>query len=131
VTTSNSTKQPIQQQDQQIIQGIAQDLQTMPNLYLGGTAFTPQSLSALFQSRITAADAVSTAKANWLAAVQAFHDLDKEVRPIARDLRHFVSAAFGPASGQLADFGFTPRAPTPTARPARSRSRNRRTQEKK
>lgn len=106
----------------------------MPNLYLGGTAFTPQSLSALIQSRIDAADAVSTARANLLAAVQAFRAINREAAPIVRDLRHFLAAAFGRSSPQLADFGFTPRAPQPAVRPSRTAKRThprRRTQETK
>ncbi len=104
------------EKDAQVLGGIAKDLQTMSNLYLGGTTYTPGSLAALIQSRIDAADAVNTTRASWLAAVKTYQAIDTEVKPVVRDLRSWVTAAFGPGGAQLADFGFTP-APRPAATP--------------
>jgi hypothetical protein len=106
VTTSKQTQQ---QRDQQILAGIQKDLQNVPTLLLGGTTYTPGSLTAFIQSRIVAANAVVTAKANWLGAVKTYQSLSTEAKPVIRDLRNFVLAAFGEASPQLADFGFTKR----------------------
>ncbi len=103
--------------DQQILAGIGKDLQTMPDLLLGGTTFTPGSLAALIQSRIDAANAVDTAKANWLAAVKTYQSLNTEVGPVVHDLRNWLSAAFGPNAPQLADFGFAPAPRAPAAMP--------------
>jgi hypothetical protein len=84
------------EKDEQVLGGIAKDLQTMSNLYLGGTTYTPGSLAALIQSRIDAADAVNTTKASWLAAVKTYQAINTEVTPVVRDLRSWVMAAFGP-----------------------------------
>jgi hypothetical protein len=100
------------EKDTQVLGGIAKDLQTMSNLYLGGTTYTPGSLAALIQSRIDAADAVNTTRASWLAAVKTYQAINAEVTPVVRDLRSWAMAAFGPTGIQLADFGFAP-APRP------------------
>ena len=104
VTTS---KQNTQNQDQQILTGIQKDLQNVPSLLLGGTTYTPGSLAAFIQSRIDAVNAVNAAKTNWLNAVKTYQAINKEAKPVVRDLRNFLLAAFGQASAVLADFGFT------------------------
>jgi hypothetical protein len=113
VTTS---KQNTQSKDQQILAGIQKDLQNVPSLLLGGTTYTPGSLAAFIQSRIDAVNAVITAKANWATAVQTYKTINAEAKPVVRDLRNFVVAAFGEASPVLADFGFIP-ARTPATEP--------------
>ena len=113
------------EKDEQILGGIAKDLQTMSNLYLGGTTYTPGSLAALIQSRIDAADAVNTTKASWAAAVKTYQAINTEVTPVVRDLRSWVMAAFGPGGAQLADFGFPP-ALRPAALPKNVGSRSNR-----
>jgi hypothetical protein len=104
VTTS---KQNIQNRDQQILAGIQKDLQNVPSLLLGGTTYTPGSLAAFIQSRIEAVNAVDAAKASWLNAVKTYKAIDTEARPVVRDLRNFLMGAFGEDSPVLADFGFT------------------------
>jgi hypothetical protein len=104
VTTS---KHNTHNQDQQILQGIQKDLQNVPSLLLGGTTYTPGSLAAFIQSRIDAVSAVNTARASWLNAVKTYQAIDREAKPVVRDLRNFLKAAFGEASSVLADFGFT------------------------
>ena len=101
-----TSKQNIQNQDQLILQGIQKDLQNVPTLLLGGTTYTPGSLAAFIQSRITAVNEVDTAKANWLKAVQTYQAINTEAKPVVRDLRNFLMGAFGEGSPQLADFGF-------------------------
>lgn len=102
-----TSKQTTQDQDQQILQAIQKDLQHVPTLLLGGTTYTPGSLAAFIQSRIVAANAVATAKANWLGAVKTYEAINTEAKPVVRDLRNFLTGAFGEASPVLADFGFT------------------------
>jgi hypothetical protein len=97
-----------QGKDQQILAGIQQDLQGLASIPLGGTIFTPASLEAFFQQRIQSANAVVTAKAAWLDAIQAYLDLDRKAAIIIRDLRNVVIAAFGEDSEKLAHFGFAP-----------------------
>jgi hypothetical protein len=113
------------EKDAQVLGGIAKDLQTMSNLYLGGTTYTPGSLAALIQSRIDAADAVNTTKASWLAAVKTYQAINAEVTPVVRDLRSWVMAAFGPTGAQLADFGF-PAAPRPAVTPKKNQNNQKR-----
>ena len=102
-----TSKQSTQSQDMQIIQAIQKDLQNVPSLLLGGTTYTPGSLAAFIQSRINTADAVFAAKANWLDAVKAYQAINREAKPVVRDLRNFLMGAFGESSPVLADFGFT------------------------
>jgi hypothetical protein len=78
----------------------------MPDLLLGGTAYSPGALATLIQSRIDAANAVSTAMAAWLSAVHTYQAIDAQTRPVVSDLRNWVLAAFGQAAPELADFGF-------------------------
>jgi hypothetical protein len=96
--------------DQQVILGIKQDLQSMSLLPLGGTSYTPQSLVAVIQSRIDATNAVVTAKANWQSAAKTYKAIDAQVTLVVRELRNLVIGAFGATSPKLADFGFS--APT-------------------
>ncbi len=119
----NNTRQNRQQtefRDAQILAGISKDLQTMPDLFLGGTAYSPGALSTLIQSRIDAANAVSTAMAAWLSAVHTYQAIDAQTRPVVSDLRNWVLAAFGQAAPELADFGF---ASHPDAAPKKARAR--------
>ncbi len=102
------TRTSTQAKDAQIIEGINQDLQTMSTLPLGATTYTPGSLVAFIQSRIDAANAVNTTKANWLAAVKAYEAINTQAKVVVSDLRYLVMAAFGPTSPKLADFGFSP-----------------------
>jgi len=97
-----------QAHDQQIIDGINEDLQTMSTLPLGATTYTPGSLVAFIQSRIDAANAVNTTKASWLAAVKTYEAINAQAKVVVSDLRFLVMAAFGPMSPKLADFGFSP-----------------------
>ena len=81
----------------------------MPSLLLGAQTYTPTSLVAFVQSRINAANAVITAKANWLDAVKTYEALNKQGDVVVHDLKQYVIAAFGATSSKLADFGFTPK----------------------
>ncbi|MGD0525543.1 MAG: hypothetical protein ABSE49_10385 [Polyangiaceae bacterium] len=107
-----STKQT---KDQELIQGVQKDLQTMSSIPLGGTTYTPGSLVAFIQSRIDAGNEVETTRAAWLKAVHAYQAIDKQADVVVHDLKQFVMGAFGKASPKLADFGFAvPQAAAPT-----------------
>ena len=56
--TTKKNRTITQGTDQQVIDGIKKDLQTMSSLSLGGTTYTPTTLEALIQSRIDAANGV-------------------------------------------------------------------------
>ncbi len=106
----NRTNRTIKQgTDQQVIQGIKLDLQTMTNLPLGGTSYTPTSLVAFIQSHIDAANAIATAKATWEKAIATYTGIDKQAQLVLHDLKALVLATFGPTSPKLADFGYKPR----------------------
>jgi hypothetical protein len=116
-TTATTATTPVRSKtagnDQQVILGIKQDLQSMTSLPLGGTTYTPQSLVAVIQSRIDATNAVVTAKANWQSAAKTYKAIDAQVTVIVRELRNLVIGAFGATSPKLADFGFS----NPTRKP--------------
>jgi hypothetical protein len=107
MTTTNRTSK--QGTEQQIIQGIKLDLQTMTNLALGGTSYTPTSLVAFIQSHIDAANAIVTAKANWQKAIATYTAIDKQAQVVLHDLKALVLATFGASSAKIADFGYRPR----------------------
>ncbi len=110
MTTTKTTSRTNQQgKDQQVIQGIDQDLKQMTTLYLGGTTYTPTTLKAFVQSRIDAANQVATAKANWQAAAKTYEGINQEANVVIHDLKQVVIGAFGAQSVKLADFGWTPR----------------------
>ncbi len=105
-TTNRTNKQG---KDQQVIQGIQKDLQTMSSLPLGGETFTPASLVAFVQSRIDAGNQVTIARANWLNAVKTYETVDTKANVVTHDLKQLVIGAFGATSSKLADFGYAPR----------------------
>ena len=107
--TTKKNRTITQGTDQQVIDGIKKDLQTMSSLSLGGTTYTPASLMAFIQSRIDAANGVITAKANWQNAGKTYDALSTQVDEVIRDLKALVIGAFGSESVKLADFGFKPR----------------------
>ncbi len=94
--------------DAQVILGINKDLLTMSNLPLGGQTYSPSSLAARIQSRIDAANAVISAKANWQNAAKTYTEIDASTTVIVRELRSIVIGSFGPDSPKLSDFGFRP-----------------------
>lgn len=94
--------------DQQVLVGIAEELQTIPTLLLGATTYTPASLAAFIQSRIDLANEVVTTRATWRSTVTAYAALNAKAQVVLRDLRNFLIGAFGPTSPKLAAFGFAP-----------------------
>jgi hypothetical protein len=94
--------------DAQAILGIKKDLQNVSSLPLAGTTYTMTALEQLIQSRIDAANAAVTARANWLHASATYDALNAQVTPVVRALRQYAINAFGQNSPTLADFGFTP-----------------------
>jgi hypothetical protein len=105
---SHPSRTTTQAKDQQVINGIRQELQSMTTLYLASQTFTPQSLEVAVQRRIALANGILTAKAAWEQAIADYETSDAETTRIVSDLRHLVIAAFGPDSEKLATFGFVP-----------------------
>ncbi len=112
-TVSRTTTQG---KDQEVLNGIQTELQSMQTLFLGSETFTPQTLADFVQSRIDKANAVGTSHAAWEDALRAYDVVDKRARVVLGDLRHLVMAAFGRQSPKLATFGFPlPKVPTLTS----------------
>jgi hypothetical protein len=106
MTTSNKTT--TQAHDTVLIAGITKDLKTVSSMPLAGSTYTPVTLIALIQSRINSANAVETARANWLAAIAAYQGLNTQVHEVEIGLKSFVINLFGKTSPLLADFGWLP-----------------------
>jgi hypothetical protein len=102
-TTNRRIKQG---QDQQILIGIQEGLQSIGTIHVAGTAFTPATLADFFHKRIAAANAIVTALAAWQDAIRVYRQLDAQAAVITRDLRNVVIAAFGADSEKLGCFGF-------------------------
>jgi len=112
---AKQNKTAMQALDTQVIAGINKDLKNTKSLLLAGSTYTPVTLTALIQSRITAINEVATTRAAWLAAVAAFDTLSAQVHEVEMGLKQYAFNAFGKKSPLLADFGFAaPKVVTPT-----------------
>ena len=112
---SNPSRNTTIGKDQQVLVGIREELQSMPALYLGSEAFSPQTLATFVQRRINLANAVLTAKAAWQHAVETYEAANVQTNLVMADLRNTVIGAFGRDSAKLATFGFVaPKRPTLT-----------------
>ncbi len=96
-----------QARDAQIILGVQKDLQHVPSLQLAGTAYTPDELAKLVQSRIDLSNVIAASRATWHSQVVSGQALSAKLTPILRGLRQYVINAYGETSPVLADFGFT------------------------
>ena len=117
-TVSRTTTQG---KDQEVVNGIEKELQSMQTLYVGGASYTPQTLVAFVQSRIEQATLVLTTKAAWEKAISDYEVLDKRMNVTLVDLRGLVMAAFGRDTPKLASFGFLP--PKPSTRTPEQRAK--------
>jgi hypothetical protein len=77
---------------------------------LEGVKYTPARLAKMFQNGIDIADAADAASKAWHAAVATERARTRELSGVQASLRDHVSATFGAASTEFADFGFTPKA---------------------
>jgi len=103
-TTSRTTKQA---RDAKCVVGIGKRLQNVQSIVLGGVSYTPTTLSALFQSAVDSANAVTTAHGQWISATQSDAALNAKVNLVWTALQAFVRQMFNNAPDALADFGFT------------------------
>jgi len=115
MTAIDSNKATRQNRLRKILSGLGKDFSSVMSITLGGTAYTPATLTALIQGDIDASDASVQAKANLASTVQVERNSHAKVDPVLRLLKAYVIAKFGDtqdASSTLADFGFTPRKST-------------------
>jgi hypothetical protein len=108
-STTKTNRTVTSGKDQLLIAGIQKDLTTTKSIPLGGTTYTPATLTTFIQSRIDAANEVVTAKAAWQNAAKAYIALNAQANVVVHDLKQFVIGLFGADSLKLPDFGFTPR----------------------
>jgi hypothetical protein len=94
--------------DQQVLDGVHKDLQSVAVMYFASKTFTPATLEDYIQARIDAATTIVVAKAAWQKAILDYEGLDGETEIVLRDLKRFVIGMFGDDSPKLADFGYTP-----------------------
>jgi hypothetical protein len=114
---SNVNRTAVQARDTKIVAGIAKRLQSVQSLSLLGTAYTPVSLTALFQSQIGSIGNIAALRAQLKDALQADRALARQMTALVRALRNYLVNVFGSSSEVLGDFGF-PFNRTSKAKPA-------------
>jgi hypothetical protein len=104
----NKNKATRQNDNRKIVGAIQKHLSG--TVTLEGVKYTPSRLAKMFQNGIDVADATDVASKAWHTAVATEKANTQELSGVQTTLRDHVSATFGPASTEFADFGFTPRA---------------------
>jgi hypothetical protein len=74
-----------------------------------GVKYTPAKLAKVFQEGIEVADATDRATKAWHAAVATEKKSTEDISNVQLLLRNHVTALFGEASTEFADFGFAPK----------------------
>jgi hypothetical protein len=105
-TTTNRTTTQVR--DANIVAGIGKRLQNVQTVNLGGTAYTPSTLTQLFQSGVSSTANIAALRAQLKDALQAELLLTKQLNALAKALKAYVINEFGSTSSALGDFGFVP-----------------------
>ena len=95
--------------DQLLIDGLTKNASTIQSIVIGGVSATTKDIVATLQSRIDSARAVSSARASWLAAVQADRAERDKTKTYVSGLRQALLVAFVGQVDTLAEFGLTGR----------------------
>jgi hypothetical protein len=89
-------------------------------VHLDGKPYTAEELADLVQGHVDSMQERSVAYDRYIHGAAYGRQLDKEIRPVLRDLRTLVVATFGSRTGMPEVFGFEPpkkrRALTPLER---------------
>jgi hypothetical protein len=96
--------------ERMLLDGLAANASTFQAAVLDGAPRTVAEIRAVLQSRLDAAQAVQTARAAWLAAVDADRATRARTRAYVAGIRQILMAGFGGEIHTLAAFGLTPRA---------------------
>jgi|HubBroStandDraft_2_1064218.scaffolds.fasta_scaffold316661_1 hypothetical protein len=91
------------------IAGIQKDLSTVPQITLGGVAYTPAALLAIFQAYAPLVSALTAAHNQLHAAVLAERAQRKQVLKLLQLLAAYTILLYGSDPNKLGDFGFTPK----------------------
>jgi hypothetical protein len=90
-----------------LINGFGTDLVGVDPLVLVGTTYPRATLLAKFQSRIDAAQATKSARANLRTAAANERALAEQIEPVRQAMKHYLQGRFGKNSPMLQAFGFT------------------------
>ena len=104
----NKNKATRQNDNRKIVGAIRKHL--TESVTLEGVKYTPARLAKMFQNGIDIADATDVASKSWHTAVATEKAKTQELSGVQTTLRDHVSATFGAASTEFADFGFKPKA---------------------
>jgi hypothetical protein len=108
---TNKNKTQRQNTNRKIVGAIKSHLRA--SITLAGAKYAPVTLAKMFQEGIDVADASDRAAKTWHLAVAAEREKTEALAAVQTSLRNYVSATFGEASTEFADFGFVPRTVTP------------------
>ncbi len=95
--------------ERMLLDGLARNASTFQTAVLEGASRTVAEMSAVIQSRLDSAQAVQTARAAWLAAVEEDRATKARTRAYVAGVRQVLVAGFGGEIDTLAGFGLTPR----------------------
>ena len=95
--------------DQTLIDGLNRNAASIPSIVIGGASATTKDIVAALQSRVDTAKAAASARATWLAAVQADRAERDKTKTFVSGLRQALLVAFVGQVDTLAQFGLTPR----------------------
>jgi hypothetical protein len=90
-----------------LINGFGTDLVGVDPLVLIGTTYPRAALLAKFQSRIDAAQATRSARANLRTVAANERALAERIEPVRQAMKHYLQGRFGKNSPMLQAFGFT------------------------
>ncbi len=97
--------------DQSLADGLNKNATTIPSIMVGGASVATKDIVTTLQARIATAKAATSARATWLAAVQADRDERAKTKTLVSVVKQTLLASFVGQVDTLAEFGLTPRKP--------------------
>jgi hypothetical protein len=85
--------------------GIQKLLAKLPTLTLGGTAYTPAALAALYTGWLAKAEDAAGAHARWISTVKQRDANEEALLPVDAAFKRFLLAYYGPKSATLVSYG--------------------------
>ena len=115
MSTKNNNKQAHKDEDTKAMHGVDLHLAAIANMSIGGEAFTPPTLKAVFQADIDAIDEVDAARTTLKTKVAAARAARTRASKVRGALKTYLIGQNGPEAVQvLEDFGLEPpKAPGP------------------
>ncbi len=121
---TNTNKPTAKDLDAKTEAAIDKYLSTQSSLTVGGVAYTPTTLKAVFQTDSDACNATAVAHAAWRQSVANERKVHAATRAVRKALRAYLIGLFGVGAVQVfEDFGFTvPKEPGPKTVEAKSQA---------